>query len=100
MPGFVRTLTIALAALCILLIAAGLTVLYKLKTAGTLTPEKVREWVLTEEELSWLKTMRTRPPEKPAQVVDTPKPGAPSEDELLARIAERIEGIAAGLDKP
>jgi hypothetical protein len=97
MQGFLRTITIALAGLCILLLTAGGVVLWKLKSAKVITPEKAREWVLTKEELTWLKQMKEAPPEPPPKVepVKPPPAGGMEEQELVTRIAERANADRA-----
>lgn len=96
MTGFLRTASYLLAALCILLITAGITALVGLRTAGDLSPEKLRKFILTEEEQTWLKQMAERPPEAPARHPEAePPPGGVTEDELLTRIAERANADRA-----
>ncbi len=95
MAGFVRTLTILLAGLCLLLISGGVTTLVLLRKAGAISPEKARDWVLTEEERTWLADLRNKPPEKPERQEAVVPPGGASEEELLARIAERANADRA-----
>ena len=96
MNGFLRTAAFILAALCILLVSAGIAVLIGLRSSGDLSPEKLRKFVLTDEEQSWLKKMNNRPPE-PAEhkVASEQPPGGVTEDELLTRIAERANADRA-----
>jgi hypothetical protein len=96
MNGFLRTAAFILAGLCILLVSAGIATLIGLRTAGDLSPEKLRKFVLTEEEQAWLRKMNSRPPESPAHKAESePPPGGVTEDELLTRIAERANADRA-----
>ena len=96
MNGFLRTAAFILAALCILLVSAGIATLIGLRSSGDLSPEKLRKFVLTEEEQTWLKKMNNRPPESTEHRVEAePPPGGVTEDELLTRIAERANADRA-----
>jgi flagellar motility protein MotE (MotC chaperone) len=96
MNGFLRTAAYILAALCILLVAAGVSTLIGLRSRGDLSPENLRKLVLTKEEQSWLKQMSDKPPETPERHAETPPPaGGMNEDELLTRIAERANADRA-----
>jgi hypothetical protein len=96
MNGFLRTAAFILAGLCILLVSAGIATLIGLRSAGDLSPEKLRKFVLTEEEQTWLKKMSSRPPEPPAHKAESEPPaGGVTEDELLTRIAERANADRA-----
>jgi hypothetical protein len=91
MESFVRTAAYLLAGLCLLLIAAGVTALVMLKGKGIVGPEQFRDLVLTKEERAWLAEMASRPDE-PAerQRPEAPVPGIVSEDEVVERIARRV----------
>ena len=96
MSGFLRTAAFILAGLCILLVSAGIATLIGLRSAGDLSPEKLRKFVLTEEEQAWLKKMNSRPAEPPEHKSEAePPPGGVTEDELLTRIAERANADRA-----
>ncbi len=96
MAGFLRTSAYLLAALCILLVAAGVSTLIGLRSRGDLSPEKLRGLILSPEEQSWLKRMNDAPPE-PAEhhAAAEPPPGGVTEEELLTRIAERANADRA-----
>jgi len=83
MNSFIKTIAFGLAALCLVLLAGGITALVMAKRSGHLDPVALRKLVLNEEERTWLATMQTRRPEPAA----TPSHEA-REDELLSRIAE------------
>lgn len=96
MSGFLRTAAFILAGLCILLVSAGIATLIGLRSSGDLSPEKLRKFVLTEEEQAWLKKMSSRPAEPPEHKSEIePPPGGVTEDELLTRIAERANADRA-----
>lgn len=84
MNGFFRTLVYGLAAICIVMVVAGLTALSSLRASGKLNAKALRPLVLTTEEQAWLDSMRNRPPE-PAEI---PTSAPSNEQELLAHIAE------------
>lgn len=84
MNAFIRTLVYGLAALCVVLLAAGVTVLAGLRKAEVITPERIRDFLLTPEEQAQLLHMRQRPAEPPAA---REVPGI-DEDRLLADLAE------------
>jgi len=84
MNGFFRTLVYGLAALCIVLLVGGLTVLTSLRANGQLNAKALRSLVLTSEEQAWIEQMRHRPVE-PAEIPVAPPS---NEQELLAHIAE------------
>lgn len=96
MQGFIRTAAYLLAALCLLMVAAGVTTLMGLRSRGDLSPEKLRTLVLSPEEQAWLKERANRPPEPAEHKVETAvPPGGVTEDELLTRIAERANADRA-----
>ena len=100
MDGFVRTAAYILAALCLILVAGGVSLAAGIKNNGGLSPEKIRQFVLSEEELDWLSKMKTMPPEpaekKPEVHAAVPiASGHATEDELLTRIAERANADRA-----
>ncbi len=96
MIGFLRTAAYILAGLCILLVSAGIATLIGLRSAGELSPEKMRKFILSEEEQAWLKQMAERPPEPAAHKAEVePPPGGVTEDDLLTRIAERANADRA-----
>ena len=96
MQGFIRTAAYLLAALCVLMIAAGVTTLMGLRARGDLSPEKLRTLVLSPEEQAWLKERASRPPEPAERKVEAEAPpGGVTEDELLTRIAERANADRA-----
>lgn len=84
MNGFIRTLTYGLAAMCIVLLVAGITAISTLRANGKLSAKALRPLVLTAEEQAWLAEMHNRPAE-PAEVPVAPPS---NEQELLAHIAE------------
>ncbi len=84
MNQFVRYLIYGLAALCLVMLAAGVTALIGLKKAGVITPEKIRDVLLSPEELNYIAQMRARPPEPPTA---RGTPGL-DQDKLLADLAE------------
>jgi hypothetical protein len=84
MNGFLRALTAGLAALCVVILTAGITALMSLRGNGTLTAQHLRPLILTEEEKVWLEGMHHRAPEP----VDIPKAPAANESEMLGHIAE------------
>jgi flagellar motility protein MotE (MotC chaperone) len=84
MNGFIRTLAYGLAAMCIVLLVAGITAISTLRANGKLNAKALRPLVLTAEERAWLAEMHNRPSE-PAEIpVEPPS----NERELLAHIAE------------
>lgn len=83
MQAFIRTLAFGLAALCLLLLSAGITTLVVLQARGAFAPTALRDWILTPEERSWLTDYHQRGEEPPAA-----GGRAPNEEELLRRIAE------------
>lgn len=85
MNPFVRTLVYGLAALCVVILAAGITALVSLKQAGVITPERIRDYLLTTEERSYIAQMKARPPEAPAASRETP---GLDQEKLLADLAE------------
>ena len=84
MNSFMRALTVGLAALCVVLLTAGITALMSLRGNGTLTAKNLRAHILTEEEHKWLEAMHHRAPEP----VDIPKVPPANETEMLSHIAE------------
>jgi hypothetical protein len=84
MNAFIRTLVYGLAALCVVIIAAGITALIGLKNAGVLTPVKIRDILLSQEERDYISQMKARPPEAPV-VRETP---GLDQEKLLADLAE------------
>lgn len=84
MNAFIRTLVYGLAALCVVMIAAGITALIGLKSAGVLTPVKIRDILLSPEERDYISQMKARPPESPV-VHETP---GLDQEKLLADLAE------------
>ena len=84
MSGFLRILIYGFAALGLVLLAGGLSVLWALRQGGVINPAKFRALVLTSEEQTWLEERRKRPPET------APIPIAPAQnvEEMLGRIAE------------
>ena len=84
MNAFIRTLVYGLAALCVVMIAAGITALIGLKNAGVLTPVKIRDILLSPEERNYISQMKARPAEAPV-VRETP---GLDQDKLLADLAE------------
>ena len=96
MDGFVKTAAFILAGLFILCVAMGLSLIVVLKDAGTINPEKIRDFVLTEEERSWLSQMRSKPAEPAAEVHHAaPAEGGATEEEILSRIAEKANASRA-----
>ena len=96
MSGFIRTAAFILAGLCILLLTAGVATLIGLRSSGDLSPEKLRKFVLNEEEQAWLKKMVSMPAEPAEHKTERePPPGGVTEDELLTRIAERANADRA-----
>jgi hypothetical protein len=86
MNGFVRTISYGLSALCLLMLACGITALVVLKRGGALSPQVLRNLVLSPEEKSYLDEARRRPPE-PADNPAAAKQGA-SEEQLLSELAD------------
>jgi hypothetical protein len=84
MNNFLRALTAGLAALCVILIAAGVTALMTLRSNGTLTAKNLRAHILTDEERTWLESMHHRAPEP----VDIPKTPPANESEMLSHIVD------------
>lgn len=83
MNAFIKTIAYGLAALCLVLLAAGLTTLVVAKKRGQLDPLALRQFVLNDEERTFLATMHTRSHEPAAA-----PPRGEREEEVLARIAE------------
>ncbi len=54
---FVRTLIYGLAALCLVLLTAGVVALAGLRSAGVITPEKIRDLLITPEERGYIAQM-------------------------------------------
>ncbi len=67
MSGFIRTLVYGLAAIAVVLLAGGVTMLSVMRGNGTISPEKVRSLVLSPEELAWLEAMKNRKDEPAEQ---------------------------------
>ncbi len=86
MNGFVRTISFGLAALCLLMLSCGVTALVVLKRGGALSPQVLRNLVLSPEEKSYLEAVRRRPPE-PADDPAAARGGA-SEEQLLSELAD------------
>ncbi|MCS6970286.1 MAG: hypothetical protein RMM29_04355 [Planctomycetota bacterium] len=84
MNAFLNTVVYGLAALCLLLLSAGITALIALRQAGVITPERIRDYLLSDEEQRYLAAMRARPPEPPAASA----PPSVDHERLLADIAE------------
>ncbi|MEK7411903.1 MAG: hypothetical protein AAB263_01150 [Planctomycetota bacterium] len=84
MNMFIRVLVYGLAALCVLLIVGGVTVLAGLKSRGKISPEIVRDYLLKPEEKAYLVQMKARESEAP---VVREQPGL-DEGKLLADLAE------------
>jgi flagellar motility protein MotE (MotC chaperone) len=84
MNSFVRVLVYGLAALCVIMLAAGITAMVQLKKAGVITPEKIRDVLISPEERSYIAQMKARPPEAPT-VHETP---GLDQEKLLADLAE------------
>jgi hypothetical protein len=84
MNAFIRTLVYGLAALCVVMIAAGITALIGLKNAGVLTPVKIRDILLSPEERNYISQMKARPAEAPV-VHETP---GLDQEKLLADLPE------------
>jgi flagellar motility protein MotE (MotC chaperone) len=90
MNGIVKPLIYGLAAFCVVIVVAGVVVLAGLKSAGKITPEKIRDFLLSPEEKSYLVAMRERTPEaapliKPAATIET---GGVDQERMLADLAE------------
>lgn len=96
MESFVRTAAYLLAGLCLLLIAAGVTALVVLKGKGIIGPQQFRDLVLTKEERAWITEMANRP-EEPAERKrpEVALPGAATEQEVVERIARRVNADRA-----
>ncbi len=84
MNPFVRTMVYGLAALCVVLLTAGVTALFFLKKAQVITPEKIRDVLISPEERSYIAQMRARPAEAPTAQAS---PGL-DQEKLLADLAE------------
>ncbi len=84
MNPFVRTMVYGLAALCVVLITASVTALVALKGAGVISPERIRDVLLSPEERSYISQMKARPAE-PAMVREAP---GLDQEKLLADLAE------------
>ncbi len=99
MDGFVRTAAYILAAICLLLVAGGVTLAWSVSKNGFNPGVALREKLLSEEEKDWLGKMKSMP-EEPAEKKPEPKaahngPGQLNEEELLTRIAERANADRA-----
>lgn len=66
MNSFTRTIVYGLAGLCIVLLVGGVVTLAGLRKAGVITPEKIRDILITPEERAYIAEMKARPPEAPA----------------------------------
>lgn len=84
MNAFLTTVVYGLAALCLLLLSAGISALIALRQAGIITPERIRDYLLSEEEQRYLAAMRERPPEPPVAAA----PPSVAQERLLADLAE------------
>ncbi len=84
MNPFVRTMVYGLAALCVVLLTAGVTALVVLKSAGVVSPERIRDYLLSPEEKHYISAMKARPAEAPAA---REAPGL-DQEKLLADLAE------------
>ncbi|MBN8526379.1 MAG: hypothetical protein J0M02_13680 [Planctomycetes bacterium] len=102
MNSFLRAMVYGLAALCVVMLVAGITAVTMLKKNGVVTPEKIRDVLLSPEERSYisqmkardmllssedktlLQQMHARPPEAPT-VRETP---GIDQEKLLADLAE------------
>ncbi|HAT09141.1 MAG TPA: hypothetical protein DCS97_00755 [Planctomycetes bacterium] len=84
MNPFLRTLIYGLAGLCVVILAAGITALVMLKNAGVVTPERIRDYLLSPEERGYISAMKARTPE-PAVRRETP---GLDQEKLLADLAE------------
>jgi hypothetical protein len=83
MQAFIRTLAYGLAAICLLLVSGGVTVLVMAKSRGAFDPTRLRTILLSDEEQAWLSDYHQRGEEPPALTQR-----APDEEALLRRIAE------------
>lgn len=84
MNPFAKTVLYGLAGLCILLLVAGITAVAGLRKAGVITPEKVRDFLLSPEERDYIAKMKARPVEAPPVVE---QPGL-NQEKLLTDLAE------------
>jgi hypothetical protein len=86
MNGFIRTLAYGLAALCLLMLASLVSALVVLKRDGSLSPQVLRNLVLSDEEKTYIEGMRHRPTE-PA---DGPMQdqNSPTEEQMLGELAD------------
>jgi hypothetical protein len=91
MNGFLRTLVAGLAALCLILVAAGVTVVVRMKSGGAFDPKALRDLVLSDEEKEWLAKMRERAPEPPPVQHQPPA----NEQEMLGHISEMANAAYA-----
>jgi hypothetical protein len=87
MNSFVRTIAFGLAALCLLLLASGITVLVVLKRDGALAPQALRNLVLSSTEKDYLEGMKHRAQESSDAPVQDAHTQA-NEDEILAELAD------------
>lgn len=97
MDGFLRTAAYLLAALFLLLVAAGITALFLLKGKGVVGPDQFRDLVLSKEERAWLATMNDRPQEPAEKKAPAPTVVVERmpESEILERIAQRVNADRA-----
>lgn len=84
MNTFVRTLVYGLAALCLMLLVAGVVVLAGLRHNGVITPEKIRDLLISPEERAYIAEMKTRAPEPPP----VREQAGIDQDKMLADLAE------------
>ena len=84
MNPFLRTLIYGLAGLCVVILVASVTALVMLKNAGVVTPERIRDYLLSPEERGYISAMKSRTPE-PATHRETP---GLDQEKLLADLAE------------
>lgn len=84
MNPFVRVLVFGLAGLCVIFLAAGVVAVVQLRKAGVITPERIRDYLISPEERSYIAQMKARPPEPPA----VQESAGLDQEKLLADLAE------------
>jgi flagellar motility protein MotE (MotC chaperone) len=84
MNAFIKTLIYGLAGLCVVILVGAITALAGLRGAGVLTPERIRDFLLSPEERGYIAEMKQRAPEAPAAPHDT----GLDQEKLLADLAE------------
>jgi flagellar motility protein MotE (MotC chaperone) len=87
MNGFLKYLIIGAAAMFVIAAVATVTALATLKGKGVITPEKVRDFLLSDEERTYIAAMKARPAEPPP-VRPEPAVQGIDQERLLADIAE------------